>query len=124
MKISHEPALVVGFFTAAAAALGLAFGLSSEQTGLISALISAIGVAYVSRNTEETWASAIIQAFSALIAVGIGFGLHISDQAANLLIGVATSALALVNRTQATSLAKAKDLAIEGNPSHFRPTGV
>jgi hypothetical protein len=101
---------------------GLAFGFSSEQTGLISALISAIGVAYVSRNTEETWASAIIQAFSALIAVGIGFGLHISDQAANLLIGVATSALALINRTQVTPVAKLAELS--ENASHFRPTGA
>jgi hypothetical protein len=118
MTLKREPALIVAFISAAIASLGLALGWSSEQVGLAAAVVSSVGAAYVAWKTVDTWASAIINVIAALIALAVGFNLSISDQAAALIIGVATTGLAMFNRTQVTPTEPSTA------PAHFRTSST
>lgn len=100
MNFKREPALILAFFTALVGAAGLIFGWSGEQVGLASGLVSAVGAVVVAWKTQETWASAIINIVAALVALAVGFGLEISDDARNSIILIVTTGLAMFNRTQ------------------------
>lgn len=100
MTLEREPALIIAFLSSLVALGGLVFGWTGEQTGLVAGAISAFGAAYVAWKTIDTWASAIINAIAATLAVAIGFNLALSDEAVILIIGAVTTGLAMFNRTQ------------------------
>lgn len=100
-KLNQEPALLVGFVSALVAVLvGFNVGLTSTTGALVVAFTEAVLGVYLARQAQETLFAALTQAFKVLLALAVGFGLHLTDQNALLLTAAVSAGLAFVARTQ------------------------
>lgn len=101
----REPALVGAFLQAVLAlvlGLGVIPGLDNQTAGLISAAGAAIFGAYVAFAVKQNLLPAIIAAFQALLAVGVGFGLDfLTTDLTGLITAVLAAGLGIFLRTQA-----------------------
>lgn len=101
-----EPALVAAFLSSVLAlvlGLGVVPGLTTETAGLITAAGAALFGAYAAYAVKENLLPAIVAAFQALVAVGVGFGLDfLTPQLTGLLTSLLAAGLGLFLRTQAT----------------------
>ena len=101
----REPALVGAFLQAVLAlvlGLGVIPGLDNQTAGLISAAGAAVFGAYVAFAVKQNLLPAIVAAFQALLAVGVGFGLDfLTTDLTGLITAVLSGALGIFLRTQA-----------------------
>lgn len=101
----REPALVGAFLSAVLAlllGLGVVPGLTPQTAGLITALGAAVFGTYVAFAVKQNLLPAIVAAFQALVAVGVGFGLDfLTPELTGLLTSLLVGALGLFLRTQA-----------------------
>lgn len=100
-----DPALVGAFLTAVLATLlglGVVPGLTPETVGLITAAGAALFGGYAAYAIKQNLLPAIVAAFQALVAVGVGFGLDfLTPELTGLLTGLLVTGLGLFLRTQA-----------------------
>ena len=101
----REPALVGSFLQAVLAlvlGLGVVPGLDNSTAGLVSAAGAAVFGAYVAYAVKQNLLPAVIAAFQALLAVGVGFGLDfLTTELTGLITAVVAAALGIFLRTQA-----------------------
>jgi hypothetical protein len=101
----REPALVGAFLQAVLAlilGLGIVPGLDNDTAGLISAAGAAIFGAYVAYAVKQNLLPAVVAAFQALLAVGVGFGLDfLTTELTGLITAVVAAGLGIFLRTQA-----------------------
>jgi hypothetical protein len=103
----REPAFYVGLFEAVLAVLlsfGL-FGLTGEKVSLIMAVVVAGLGFYTAWATRDTLLGVGVGLSKAVLALGIGYGLMLTDAQTGALIAVVTVALGAFNRTQTSPLA-------------------
>jgi hypothetical protein len=114
----REPALVGAFLTAVLAlllGLGVVPGLTPETVGLITAAGAAVFGAYVAFAVKQNLLPALVAAFQALLAVGVGFGLaFLTPELTGLLTALVATGLGAYLRTQADPKA--------GSPADPDPT--
>jgi hypothetical protein len=101
----REPALV-GALLQSILALALGFGvipgLDTSTVGLITAAGAAVFGAYTAFAVKQNLLPAIVAAFQALVAVGVGFGLDfLTPDKTALLTATLTAILGFILRTQA-----------------------
>jgi uncharacterized membrane protein len=88
MKIfGREPAFYVGVIEALVAVL-VTFnlpGLSTEQAGLVVALVVAIGGALTAWATRDTLLAALVGVVKAGLILGVGYGLTVTDEQIGLI---------------------------------------
>jgi hypothetical protein len=103
MKIfSREPALVLGFISAALS-LGTALGvqgLSAEQTALIVAAISAVFGVATAVMTRPVAPSAFTTLVAALAALAAGYGFEVSPEVVGAVNALTLAGLTLLTRAQ------------------------
>lgn len=101
----REPALVGAFLQAVLAlvlGLGIVPGLDNQTAGLITAAGAAVFGAYTAFAVKQNLLPAVVAAFQALAAVGVGFGLDfLKPELVGLISAVAAAGLGLYLRTQA-----------------------
>lgn len=101
----REPALVGAFLSAVLAlllGLGVVPGLTTETVGLVTAAGAAVFGTYVAFAVKQNLLPAIVAAFQALVAVGVGFGLDfLTPELTGLLTSLLVAGLGLFLRTQA-----------------------
>lgn len=101
----REPALVGAFLQAVLAlvlGLGVIPGLDNTTAGLISAAGAAVFGTYVAFAVKQNLLPAIVAAFQALLAIGVGFGLDfLTTDLTGLITAVLAGALGIFLRTQA-----------------------
>lgn len=101
----REPALVGAFLQAVLAlvlGLGVVPGLDTQTAGLITAAGAAVFGAYTAFAVKQNLLPAVVAAFQALAAVGVGFGLDfLKPELVGLISAVAAAGLGLYLRTQA-----------------------
>lgn len=123
----REPALVGAFLSAVLAlllGLGIVPGLSTETVGLITAGGAAVFGAYVAFAVKQNLLPAIVAAFQALVAIGVGFGLDfLTPELTGLLTSILVTGLGLFLRTQADPKAGSptEPQAIEVNYPEYEP---
>lgn len=104
-KLNQEPAALVGVVSAVVAGLVgfhvfAGVGLNTETGGLIVAAVEALLGVYLAVKAHQTVFASLSQAFKVLIALAVGFGAHVTDQQALLLVAVAGAAITAFQRTQ------------------------
>lgn len=123
----REPALVGAFLSAVLSlllGLGVVPGLSTETVGLITAGGAAVFGAYVAFAVKQNLLPALVAAFQALVAIGVGFGLDfLTPELTGLLTSLLVAGLGLFLRTQADpkSGSPAEPQAIEVNYPEYEP---
>lgn len=97
----REPAAIVAFIEAALA-LAVTFGLNvtSNQIGLIMAVVSAVLGLVLAWATSETALGAVIGLIKAVAALAVGFGAHLAPEQTGALVAFITVAFGLYHRTQ------------------------
>lgn len=103
----REPAVVAGALQAAILVFAtLLFNLSDNQAGAVA--LVAIGVLdlYVAFATKDTLLGVAVGLVKATVAAALTFGYSVDPNTLALVVGVVTSLLGLVQRTQTTPVAQ------------------
>lgn len=105
----REPAAIVALIEGALTlAVTLGLSVSSNQIGLIAAVVTAAFGVYLAWATKETLLGVTTGLIKAMAAVAVGFGAHLAPEQTGALIAFVTVAFGLYQRTQ-TSPAVAAD---------------
>lgn len=96
-----EPAAIIGVISAILiAAVNFGLPLTSEQAGLITAAIAALGAALIAWRTKHTTLAVMLGALQAAAALAGGFGLEMSTEQLGALSAALAALFALYNRSQ------------------------
>lgn len=106
--INREPAFYVGLFEALLVTLLSfhLFGLNTETIGAIMAVVTALLGVVVAWRTRDTLLGVGVGLAKALIALGVAYGLALTENQTAAVIALATIVLGAYNRTQTTPLTR------------------
>jgi uncharacterized membrane protein len=103
----REPAVAAGAVEAVTALVLNLLGVRAEIIGSSIAVEAAILAVYVAYVTRDTLLGVLIGLVKALVALSVGFGLHLSDENTALLIAAVTGVVSFFQRTQTAPAAQA-----------------
>ena len=100
MKIfGREPAVIVGLVEGIlAAVVTLSIGLDAEHAALIVAVVTALGGVLTGWATTDTRLGVVTGLTKALLALVVGFGLHIADSTQGALLALIPLVFMFVQR--------------------------
>jgi hypothetical protein len=107
----REPVVWVGLIEAALVlALSFFHFMTTQQLSLVMAVVTALSGCYVAYATHETMLGFIVGLAKSCVALGVGFGLAITDTQSAAVLSFVYLAAAFFNRTQTSPIVLAPPL--------------